>query len=172
MTDIATSWDVGLAAGDWTLSTPSWPLWVDEHGNSIRDQVGRPIANAFIPATGLVDDQDLYTAVLISMFTDAAASADDVIPDGSGDPRGWWGDAAIGSKLWLLARSKATPDIPAKVRTCIADALQWLVDDGVVAAIDITTEWTKPNMLGAQVIFRRQDGTRAALNFSRLWETV
>ena len=172
MTDIATLWDVSLGAGDWAISAPSWPLWVDEHGNSIRDQHGRPIGNAFQSATGLVDDQDFYTAVLISLFTDAAASDDDIIPDGSADPRGWWGDASIGSKLWLLSRSKATADIPVRAKTYIAEALQWFIDGGIVASIDITTEWTRPSMLGAQVIFRRQDGASAAISFSRLWDTV
>ncbi|WP_235210433.1 phage GP46 family protein [Caballeronia sordidicola] len=30
--------------------------------------------------------------MLNSLFTDRQARADDVIPDGSDDPRGWWRD--------------------------------------------------------------------------------
>lgn len=171
MSDIATIWRVDQAAGDWVLSPSSWPIWVDEQGNSIRDQQGRAVGNAFVPGTGLVAGQDLYTAVLISLFSDAEAGPDDIFPDGSGDPRGWWG-GAIGSKLWLRARSKATPTILALVKTDIAQALQWLIEDDVVAAIDVVTEFTRPSILGAQVTFRRRDGARAALSFSRLWETV
>lgn len=171
MADIATLWNVDQAAGDWVLSAPSWPIWVDEAGNSIRDERGRPVGNAFIAGDGLVSGHDLYTAVLISLFSDAEAGPDDVVPDGSGDPRGWWG-GAIGSKLWLRARSKATSTILALVKSDIMQALQWLIDDDVVAAIDVTTEFTRPSVLGAQIVLRRRDGARAALSFSRLWETV
>ena len=171
MADIATIWNVDQAVGDWALSPSSWPIWVDEQGNSIHDERGRVVGNDFIPGDGLVSGQDLYTAVLISLFSDAEAAPDDVIPDGSGDPRGWWG-GTIGSKLWLRARSKATPTLLALVKADIAQALQWLIDDDVVAAIDVTTEFTRPSMLGARIILRRRDGARAALSFSRLWETV
>lgn len=41
---------------------------------------------------GLSRDEGLVTQVLICLFTDARADDDDVIPDGSGDPRGWPGD--------------------------------------------------------------------------------
>ena len=53
---------------------------------------------------------DLQTAMLISLFSDRQAAPGDVIPDGSNDPRGWWGDNTIGSRLWLLSRSKQTQD--------------------------------------------------------------
>lgn len=111
MADIATTWIPLLGAGDWALA-----------------------------GGDLASGSDLETAVLISLFTDAQAAPDDVIPDGTSDPRGWWGDdgetTPIGSKIWLLARSKATPDIPSRLRTAILSALQWLVDDKVVTAID------------------------------------
>lgn len=172
MPDIATTWDVDNAVGDWTISAPRWPLWVDQNGDSIRDQIGRAVGNAFIPGQGLVTGSDLYTAVLISLFTDAAAGPDDIIPDGSRDPRGWWGDPSIGSKLWLLMRSKATSTVLALAKTYIEQALQWLIDDGVVAKIEVTTEWTKRATLGALIVFHRSDGAHLALNFSQLWETA
>ncbi len=54
---------------------------------------------------GLSLDDGLVTLVLICLFTDSRADADDEIPDGSGDPRGWPGDTFSdyqwGSKLWL-----------------------------------------------------------------------
>ncbi|WP_249516619.1 phage GP46 family protein, partial [Escherichia coli] len=45
---------------------------------------------------GLSRDEGLVTQVLICLFTDARADDDDVIPDGSGDPRGWPGDTFSG----------------------------------------------------------------------------
>lgn len=172
MADIATLWNADLAVGDWSISASSWPIWVDENGNSIRDEIGRPVGNAFRPGEGLISGSDLYTAALISLFTDAAASDDDVIPDGSKDPRGWWGDTAIGSKLWLLSRVKATADIPARAKAYIQQATQWFLDDDVASSINVATEWTRPNMLGCQVTFYRADGARLALAFSRLWDSA
>ena len=70
----------------------------------------------------LATGDDLETAVLISLFTDARALPDDEIDDPS-DPRGCWIDAfegRLGSRLWELRRQKMIPgllaDCPAKGR--------------------------------------------------------
>lgn len=76
--------------------------------------------------TGLIDEtNELVTAFLVALGSDAAAAASDVLPDPrSDDRRGWWGDlnaAAIwngwplGSKLWLLTRAKI---LDAAARSC------------------------------------------------------
>ncbi|HLN23876.1 MAG TPA: phage GP46 family protein [Patescibacteria group bacterium] len=134
MTDIATLWSPAEGRGDWAIS-----------------------------GADLQSGDDLVTAVLVSLFTDAAARPDDVIPDGTTDPRGWWGDLGedvpIGSRLWLLDRSKATAEVLLKARDYIIEALQWLVDDGVVESFDIATEWTTPTMLGARVVAHKGDAT-------------
>ncbi|MDR7259883.1 phage gp46-like protein [Sphingomonas sp. BE270] len=174
MVDIATIWDAAAGIGDWTLSIGRSNVIVDARGASIRDGEGRQYLaaeEAYTPGTGLVSDQDLQTAVLISLFTDAEAGADDVIPDGSGDPRGWWA-GPIGSKLWLRERSKATPDLPELIRNDIGQALQWLIDDGVVASIAVTAEYQDAKTIAAQVVLRRQDSTQMAMQFARVWETI
>lgn len=171
MTDITTLWNVGAGTGDWSISAASASLWTDQNGNSITDQSGQAIDVSFTPGQGLLAGSDLVTAVLISLFTDATAAADDTMPDGSGDPRGWWA-GPIGSKLWLRTRMKATATVPALVKNDIEQALSWLIEDGVVASVDVTTEWTRPGMLGGQIVLRRTDGAKAALNFSRLWESM
>ena len=60
----------------------------------------------------LTSGSDMYTAVIISLFTDGLARSDDQ-HDGT-DRRGWWGDSGsemtIGSRLWLLNREKLTRD--------------------------------------------------------------
>ena len=40
----------------------------------------------------LATDDGLRTAVIISLFTDARARADDPLPEADADRRGWWGD--------------------------------------------------------------------------------
>ncbi|CAB3636782.1 phage GP46 family protein [Achromobacter marplatensis] len=107
---------------------------------------------------------DLATAMLLSIFTDAMAASDDVIPDGTGDPRGWWGDQfdpdePLGSKLWLLHREKQTRTTLNRAYDYLVEALKWLVDDGVVARFEITVEWVRESFLGAQIIAYSPDGT-------------
>jgi phage gp46-like protein len=147
MSDISTFWDTSRSVGDWQLQ-----------------------------GAALASGNDLSTAVLISLFTDRLANPDDIIPDGTDDPRGWWGNAGqealIGSRLWLLARSKLTEEIASRARDYAAEALRWLQDDDVVADIEITTAITPPAMLGMQIVITEPDGKRAALNFSWIWSGI
>lgn len=171
MADLTTRWNSATGAGDLALALPSQLIWTDQNGVSVVDQTGRPISASFSPGSGLVTGDDLLTAVLISLFTDAVADGDDAITDGSDDPRGWWG-GAIGSKLWLRLRAKATSTALALVKRDIEQALEWLLEDDVAARVDVTTEWTRPGLLGARVVIRRTDGTRRALAFTQDWESA
>ena len=120
----------------------------------------------------LQDGNDLATAVTISLFTDRVAAVDDVPPDGTGDPRGWWADDTqrpIGSRLWLIERAKRTNETLARAESYINEALQWLIDDGVVAAFDVTVEWHAQNTLGARVVARKMAGGVEAMNFEWAW---
>lgn len=134
MPDITTVWNTSQSAGDWQMSGPS-----------------------------LLSGNDLPTAILISLLTDRLAETDDPITDGTNDPRGWWGDLGadypIGSRLWLLERAKQTNDTLQLAQNYATEALQWLIDDGVVASFDILTEWTRPRMLGMRITAYRQDGS-------------
>lgn len=169
MTDVSTIWSAPLGVGDWELSLPDFIVWTDEAGNAIVDQNGQPVSAIFTAGDGLTIGDELFTAVLISLFTDAEASPDDAIPDGTDDPRGWWG-GPIGSKIWLRVRAKVTALTLALVKSDIEDALAWMIEDNVVASIDVTTEWTRPSLLGARVIIKRTDGLTRALAFTRIWE--
>jgi phage gp46-like protein len=94
----------------------------------------------------LASDDGLDTKVAISLWTDRLANVDDVIPDGSGDRRGWWGDAYlpplpsgkpdhIGSRLWLLGRALQIPETAQRAQAYCQEALQWLLDDDVASAV-------------------------------------
>lgn len=134
-------------------------VWVGTHGD--WQQLGSQLAAG----------SDLVTAVIISLFTDRAAEPDDVVPDGSGDPRGWWadGDVKIGSRLWLLERAKKTQDTLARAQNYCQEALQWLIDDGVASAIDVYVEWQASNRLAIQVTVIQDDGSHRVLQFAWAW---
>jgi phage gp46-like protein len=96
---------------------------------------------------GLETDSGLATAILISLFTDRRADDTDELPGDADDRRGWWGDSVaevpgdqIGSKLWLLERSKITTDSVRLARQYGEEALAWLIADGVAAAVLVETE--------------------------------
>lgn len=145
MSDTSTIWVRDLGRGDWSLN-----------------------------GADLQSGNDLETAMLISLFSDREANPDDVILDGTGDPRGWIGDAdqpyKIGSRIWLLARAKQTAQTLRLASDYIAESLQWLIDDGVVAQFDITAEWTQPGLLGARVLAYKNNGSSIPMNFSWVWK--
>jgi len=83
----------------------------------------------------------LTRAVVISLFTWRRAEPD----DDTDTPFGWWGDTwptvqndRIGSRLYLLRRSRLTAQTAQKARDYIAQALQWMREDGIVERMDIS----------------------------------
>lgn len=132
----------------------------------------------------LAADDGLDTAVALSLWTDRLANADDVIPDGSADRRGWWGDAFlppladgtpdhIGSRLWLLAGALQIPETAQRGQAYCQEALQWLVDDGVAASVT-TPLPTFPRLYAMQIvnIISQQTASGLIVNsrYTSLWD--
>ncbi|MCH7128158.1 phage tail protein [Escherichia coli] len=116
----------------------------------------------------------LTRSVVISLFTWRRADPDDQ----ADAPMGWWGDTwpvvqndRIGSKLWLYQRSKLTNQLVNTIRTCIRDALQWMVDDGVVSRIDLDIRRTGINELANSITLWRRSGP-VTLTFDDLWSVI
>jgi len=94
---------------------------------------------------GALDLSDyLLNAVWVSLFSDARALDDDVIPDGSAQQRGWWGDQfllddgqSLGSRRWLLSREKQLDSVLRDLEEYDSEALQWLVDEGIASRIEV-----------------------------------
>lgn len=123
-------------------------------------------ADLALAGGALLLDDGLRTAVLISLMTDATARDDDAIDDGpAGDRRGWWGDVPlagettrpIGSRLWLLRRTKATEGTRLRALTMAREALAWMVQDGICQRIDIEAELqgNPPDRLAFGITLRR-----------------
>lgn len=147
MSDITTVWVPEQSRGDWQLVDGS-----------------------------LTQGSDLQTAVYISLFTDRQAADTDIPSDGTTDRRGWIGDAGaeypIGSRLWLLDRGKHTADVLDQAQSYIAEALQWLIDDGVVAGFEIGVQWANASTLVCVIVAHKPDGTTETINFDWAWGSI
>lgn len=132
-----------------------------------------------IAGADLERDSGLETAVIISLFTDRRAEADDILPDGSDDRRGYWGDQyaevegdLLGSRLWLLDREKQLPGVVQRAKQYAEEALAWLVEDGVAAKVIVTAEIPRPGMLGLVIEIHKPDGQQLGFRFSNLWDIL
>jgi phage gp46-like protein len=112
----------------------------------------------------LTTDDTLRTMVLVALFTWRRADPEDDVPDAS-DLKGWWGDNypevendQMGSKLWQLEGMKADDEALAFAREAIADALQFMLDDGIADSITIEVEIRERSILVGRVgILRPED---------------
>lgn len=154
MTDIATLLDPATLDGDWLM-------------NGAGDLSG---------------DAGLRTAIILSLFSDRTAAADDALPDPrDADRRGWWGDIGldgagpdpIGSRLWLLTRAKSTEETRRRAELYVREALAWMLADGVAAGIDVRAEWQgfARERLALAITLRRRTaaGTVADTRFDLTW---
>ena len=142
--DILIAWDNTQALGDWVLAEGD-----------------------------LETGQDLETACLVSLFSDALAAPDFVPTDGTTDRRGWWADyyedRPLGSSLWQLDRAHQTRNTLGLARRYALDALQWLIDDGVAARVLCDTSWLGRNLIGIAIAIVKPDGTVSRFMFGWAW---
>jgi phage gp46-like protein len=145
--DILVQWDNTQALGDWVLAQGD-----------------------------LQTGQDLETACLVSLFSDALATPDFVPTDGTTDRRGWWADyynpQALGSNLWQLDRAKTTRANLGLAQTTAQQCLQWLIDDGIAASILVNTQWITSTMMGIAVAITRPNGTQTRFMFGWAWSNL
>ncbi|GJL37778.1 hypothetical protein TUM17576_45980 [Enterobacter hormaechei] len=145
MADIKTIWNVDELHADWAISPGE-----------------------------LANGDDFQTAAIISLFTDRVARADDPYEDN--DRRGWWGDSTeqnqLGSRLWLIRREKLTREVALRSEEYAREALKWLVDDGVVMAVEAVAQIVYPNRLNLFIRYQLpQTDSWDALQFFWIWES-
>ena len=145
--DVRIFWDNSQAIGDWQLAEGD-----------------------------LQTGQDLETACLVSLFSDALATPDFIPTDGTNDRRGWWADyyapRPLGSNLWQLDRAKTTRANLGLAQSTVQACLQWLIDDGVVASIVVNTQYITRTMMGIAVALRKPDGTQSRFMFGWAWNDL
>jgi phage gp46-like protein len=137
---------------------------------------------------GTLDDRyALATAVCIALGTNALADKDDILPDpDSNDRQGWWGDLdadiwgawPIGSKLWLLRRSKIE-DVNAqrgstltRVINYISQAIQPFVDARICSNFVVEAARNDPQQIDALIRIFRGPLPEIELRYSILWEGI
>lgn len=132
-------------------------------------------ADIAVTAGDLTTDGGLNGAILVSLFTDRRARADDDLPSEGADRRGWWGDVAgvedddlIGSRLWLLSREKLSAKVLERAREYVLEALAWLLRDGVASEVDVAVEVIAPGVMGVAVFVTRPSGP-ARQRFDFVW---
>lgn len=120
-------------------------------------------------------DAGLRTLVILSLFVDRRASADEGLPEAGGDRRGWWADAfpavegdRLGSGLWLLARGKRQAETVRRVRDLAAEALAWMTRDGLAARVEVSAEAFGDAGIALSVAIGAPDDRR----FDFIWNPV
>ena len=86
----------------------------------------------------------LDTTIVMSIFCERRADIDEVLKPSR--RRGWWGNelAVIpgfeqGSKLWLLDQARLSIENVNAARDFVAAGLEWMIDDGVIDDVTVTT---------------------------------
>ena len=125
----------------------------------------------------IVQANDLITAVMISLFSDARAPDDEEKPPL--ERRGWWGDSvhpveghSTGSLLWLLAREKQTQATLNKATDWSQEALAWLIRDGVAASIAVESEWIRQGVMGLTIDIVKPTGEVENIRFEYAWAQI
>lgn len=129
-----------------------------------------------ISAGSLKSDHDIKTAVLISLFTDRRAEADDALPDAAASRRGWWGDALssrrIGSRLWLLSREKQLREVVIRAREYTEEALKWLIEEGIARRVVVSAEIAQPGWVALSIMIERERSAPARYRYEFAWQNA
>lgn len=127
----------------------------------------------------LVPDHGLVTSVALSLFTDRLAESDDRLPTPDGDRRGWWADSfpvvfgdRWGSRLWLLHREKQTQQTLNRAEEYVRESLEWLVEDGIASAVEVSASWLAREVMAIEVSLLRPTEVAARMRWAVAWEAM
>ena len=117
---------------------------------------------------------NLETSVLVSFFSDARANPDQIpTPERR---RGWLGDVAsdvperrYGSWLWLLSQRRLTQMTVNDAVDYAEEALQWMIDDGLVVNVSVSGSIGASSSIVLQVTLDTLEGVTST-TYVTLWE--
>lgn len=133
------------AAFDWCLTAPTAPQSLPYTDFSVVP----PESGAQVLAVyALALEATLQTAVILSLFTDRRAGADDPLPGRNTRRRGWVGSEFMaaagdpwGSLLWLGYSGKQLPNALETMRFWAQECLAWMVTTGVASKVEVDAAW-------------------------------
>jgi phage gp46-like protein len=131
---------------------------------------------------------DLTDCVVVALGTDRLARSDDTLPViGDTNRRGWWGDLdaaairdgwPIGSRLWLLQRSKITGaearqgSTVARAEDYTREALQPFVQKGVASKVSVVGERSSVEGITVNATLYRGPLPSIQLRYAQLWNGI
>jgi phage gp46-like protein len=137
------------------------------------------------PLNLLAEGAELQSAVIVALGSDALAGKSEVLPDlDSTDRRGWWGDMdaaeiwggwPVGSKLWLLTRTKIMGPLASEGGTVArADAytraaMRPFTEKRITSKIDVAALRTGTGRIDVDVVAYRGPEPAVALRYAELW---
>lgn len=126
---------------------------------SINNQFTHISIDSFFAEGDATLTDDLRPAVIFSLMTDARAHDDDEVPGNPADRRGYWHDTFLpdegdseGSRLYLLQGKAASEETRLLAEGIVKQALQHMIDDGLVLRFSIDAWWEQAHFLGIHVI--------------------
>lgn len=125
-------------------------IWKDGKGDLVAKQ--------------LTLDESLTNTILISLFTDQQVNGE----------RGYWADTLThnskptGSKLWLLERSKRLDEVLEQAQQYANEALQWLIDDGLVRHVEVHA-YAIRDVLWLDIVIELLNGSKEQRTFKARW---
>ena len=122
-------------------------------------------------------DDGLETAVIISLFTDRRASAEQIPPEYEQDDlRGYWGDITsvsatdqTGSLLWLLSREKQLPQTLSRAEQYCREALAWMIEDVVATKIAVSASYHSQGVMLLEIDIDRPTGPAVRYRYNYEW---
>lgn len=140
--------------------------WSDTHG----------AADIALEDDDVAADDGLDTALILSLFMDQRAQDGDTLPGAPDDKRGYWADGLaevegdrIGSRLWLLERSKLDSTLPQRARALALDGLAWLGEDAVASNVDVNATVTGER-IDLEVTVARPDADVVSFRYAHVWD--
>lgn len=125
-------------------------------------------------AADLEEDGGLESAVLLSLFLNRRATADDILPPGVTDRGGWWPEAfdadtgVIGSRLWLLWNKAITTDVLGDFKSFSEEALSWLIAAGIASRVAAVVTRHSLNAVEVAIDITQADGR----DWTRTWQVT
>lgn len=120
----------------------------------------------------------LYNAVAISIGTYARNR--NLKPNSAVlDPQigGWWADAldplgTLGGYLYEAYPGKLTDATISKLKELVAEALEWMIEDGVAKTVDCKVVAEENDIVAVTVAIEKPDGTTDDYKYELNWMTT